>query len=64
MGKQKEIYIFSYFGMFSKYIHDFECFNYLFIYIYILLGGWCLGVKKMWESKGMKVFFFFDLFDF
>ena len=59
MGKQKEIYIFSYFGMFSKYIHDFECFYYLF-----LLGGWCLGVKKMWESKGMKVFFLFDLFDF
>ena len=53
MGKQREIYIFSYFGMFSKYIHDFECFYYLF-----LLGGWCLGVKKMWESKGMKVLFF------
>ena len=32
--------IFSYFGMFSEYIHDFEFF-------FFLLGAWCLGVKKM-----------------
>ena len=37
------MYIFSYFGMFSNYIHDFEFFFFLF--------AWCLGVEKMWESK-------------
>ena len=61
MGKQREIYIYiySYFGMFSEYIHDFEVFFFFFF------GAWCLGVKKMWESKGTNVFFFFfDLFGF
>ena len=42
-GKGKEIYIFSYFGMFSDYIRDFEVFFFLF--------AWCLGAEKMWESK-------------
>ena len=41
MGKQRK-YIFSYFGMFSDYIHDFEVF---------FLFAWCLGAEKMWESK-------------
>ena len=49
MGKQREIYIyiyiFSYFGMFSEYMHDFKFF------FFFLLGAWCLGAEKMWESK-------------
>ena len=49
------IYIYSYFGMFSNYIHDFEFFFFLI--------AWCLGVEKMWESKEKYAFFFvFDLF--
>ena len=40
-GKAKEIYIFSYFDMFSDYIHDFDFFFF----------AWCLGAEKMWESK-------------
>ena len=56
VGKQKEIYIFSYFGMFSKYIHDFECFNYLYIYIYCLVVGvWVL--RKCGKAKGQRFFF-------
>ena len=41
MGKQRK-YIFSYFGMFSDYIHDFDFFFWF---------AWCLGAEKMWESK-------------
>ena len=48
-GKAKgNIFFFSYFGMFSEYIHDFKFFFFFFIF---LLGAWCLGAKKMWESK-------------
>ena len=28
--------------MFSEYIHDL---------IFFFLGAWCVGAKKMWESK-------------
>ena len=42
MGKQRK-YIFSYFGMFSDYIHDFDFFFWF---------AWCLGAEKMWESRG------------
>ena len=42
------IYIYSYFGMFSKYIHDFE----FFFFFFFLVGAWCLDAEKMWESKG------------
>ena len=41
----------SYFGMFSEYIHDFEC-----VCIYIVFT-WCLDAKKMWERKGKYIFF-------
>ena len=54
MGKERKyIYIFSYFGMFSDYIRDFEVFFFLF--------AWCLGAEKMWESKEKLAFFFFGL---
>ena len=54
MGKQRK-YIYSYFGMFFDYIHDFDFDFFLF--------AWCLGVEKMWESKEKLVFFFFFVSD-
>ena len=49
MGKQRK-YIFSYFGMFSNYIHDFEFF-------FCLLGVWVL--RKCGKVKRNRLFFFF-----
>ena len=51
--RKGNIYIFSYFGMFSDYIRDFEVFFFLF--------AWCLGAEKMWESKEKLAFFIFGL---
>ena len=48
-GKAKEIYIFSYFGMFSDYIHDFDFF-------FCLLGVWVL--RKCGKVKRNRLFFF------
>ena len=56
MGKQREIYIFSYLGMISKYIHDFEFFC-------LVLGVWLL--IKCGKAKGNRLLLFsFDLFGF
>ena len=54
MGKQREIYIFSYFGMFSEYIHDFEFFIFIFIGC-LVLGVWVL--RKCGKAKGSSFFF-------
>ena len=51
MGKQRK-YIFSYFGMFSDYIHDFDFF-------FGLLGVWVL--RKCGKVKRNRLFFFFSL---
>ena len=62
MGKQREIYIFSYFGMLSEYIQDFEFFIFIFIGC-LVLGVWVL--RKCGKAKGSSFFFFFfDLFGF
>ena len=52
-GKGKEIYIFSYFGMFSDYIRDFE------VFFFCLLGVWVL--RKCGKVKRNWLFFFFGL---
>ena len=49
-GKAKEIYIFSYFDMFSDYIHDFDFF------FFFLLGVWVL--RKCGKVKRNRLFFF------
>ena len=55
-GKGKEIYIFSYFGMFSDYLRDFE------VFFFCLLGVWvlrkCGKVKRNW----LFLFLVSDLF--
>ena len=52
-GKGKEIYIFSYFGMFSDYIRDFE------VFFFCLLGVWVL--RKCGKVKRNRLFFFWSL---
>ena len=42
--ESKGKYIFSYFGMISEYIYDFEFF--------FFCCAWGLVVEKMWKSKG------------
>ena len=54
MGKQREIYISSYFGMFSEYIHDFEFFIFIFIGC-LVLGVWVL--RKCGKAKENRFFF-------
>ena len=54
MGKQREIYIFSYFGMLSEYIHDFEFFIFIFIGC-LVLGVWVL--RKCGKVKGRRFVF-------
>ena len=39
-------FFFSYFGMFSEYIHDFQ-------FLVCLLSAWCFGVEKISKSKGI-----------
>ena len=48
------IYIYSYFGMFSEYIHDFEFF--FFFFFCLVLGVWML--RKCGKVKGRRFFFF------
>ena len=46
-GKAKgNRFFFSYFGMFSEYIHDFQ-------FLVCLLSAWCFGAEKMSKSKGI-----------
>ena len=46
------IYIYSYFGMFFEYIHDFEFFIFIFC---LVLGVWVL--RKCGKAKGNRFFF-------
>ena len=54
--RKGNIYIFSYFGMFSDYIRDFE------VFFFCLLGVWVL--RKCGKVKRNRLFFFLvsDLF--
>ena len=54
MGKQRK-YIFSYFGMFSDYIHDFDFF-------FGLLGVWVLRKCGKVKRNRLLFFLFFSFF--
>ena len=43
----------------SLYFNDSSSFFFFFFFFFAtLLGAWCLGAEKMWESKGKQIFFF------